>query len=127
MTKKVDRFDSSLPLASLRSGPLLRRTRTRTPSSTPVTARLLPAATEDALGLLLDDGKADARASAVAAIPDRRPDISLPLGPEFPERCGVKPASPPGPLAGAGSGEESVELRWRLWHKGEVKSFWGCG
>ena len=113
--------------------------------STPVTTRLVPAATEDALGLLLDDGKADARATA-APIPGRQ--VGVLISPSRSEAAGAKPVSPSGSGPGAveagepakaggreggteapvfdacsGDGQEGDPgLRWRLWHKGEVRS-----
>lgn len=125
------------------------------PPSTPVTARLVPAATEDALGLLIDDGKAGARATAA---PPPRLGLGLGLGqqlrvsmsPPGSEVAGAKATSPSGPGAveareparvgvrkagpeppaldacAAGNGREGESgLRWRLWHKGEVRSVYG--
>lgn len=132
------------------------------PNSTPITARLVPPATEDALRLLLDDGEARAR---IAASSSSTPH--LPVAP--PPRCAPSPPSPSqttpqhehevveqppeweggdmGHAAGkpkregfgkkrmcwgeAGNGElergdgregcVGEQLRWRLWHKGEVR------
>ncbi|CAN0417092.1 unnamed protein product [Pylaiella littoralis] len=115
--------------------------------STPVTARLVPAATDDALDLLLDDGEAQARATA-APLPKRLSESS-PSASEAEEQFDVKPTSPITPrteeqapvkagigekasgpptcnalVGGQQEGESSRvgKLRWQLWHKGKEES-----
>lgn len=142
-------------------------------ASTPVTARLAPAATEDALRLLLDDGEADARAAASAAAscdglkpppPSSRGKRKLPTTPGLGKSEATSLAPPSSKLAAATAATaaavaaatevEAVAAaaagsplhgacavgqqeggpgvdegpRWRLWHKGEVRSEWSaCG
>lgn len=121
-------------------------------ASTPVTARLVPAATDDALDLLLDDGEAQARATA-APLPKRLSESS-PSASEAEEQFDVKPTSPITPrteeqapvkagmgekasgpptcnalVGGRQEGESSRvgKLRWQLWHKGKVSTGLGKG
>lgn len=129
-------------------------------ASTPITARLVPAATDDALHLLLDDGEADARAAASVAYLDgsqppplpsqRRPRFSslselkksgaISLAPT-PKRTDATMAAVAATAAAATESpvhrthaverrerESGVDegLKWRLWHKGEVKNGWGA-
>ncbi|CAM9856365.1 unnamed protein product, partial [Laminaria digitata] len=97
--------------------------------STPITARLVPAATEDALRLLLDDGEADARTAAA------KPVTEVPTAAAATAAAAAAAAAVAGlaAVAVAGSpvhrvcavgrreGATGVDegLRWRLWHKGE--------
>ncbi|CAM9199075.1 unnamed protein product [Scytosiphon promiscuus] len=112
--------------------------------STPVTARLVPDATDHALDLLLDDNGADARAtstplrelspshsssweSVASMLPDEHPD-AMPAP-------WKRPDTPPAADPDAGASSVSVggrqteklggvkKLRWRLWHKGEEESW----
>lgn len=103
----------------------------------------MPAATKDALGLLLDEGKANARATTAATLP-KLPQLMVSPPGSSEVATGVKPTSPSGPgaveargparagLRGAGPEppvseacaeggvqEGEPDLRWRLWHKGE--------
>lgn len=112
-------------------------------ASTPVTALLVPAATKDALRLLLDDGVADTRAAD--ATEESRAYDAL-RQPKLPSASAVEKlraqSTTPGEVAvgtgptgtvGVGEhhdrigGERGTEpdldgnLRWRLWHKGEVR------
>lgn len=118
-----------------------------------MTARLVPAATDDALGLLLDDGEADARATS-APLPERRPKLSPSAseaegqsdvkptllkspraGAEMPVRAGVGEAESEPLMCNAWNGDRQEEgesglvgkLTWRLWHKGEVSTAVGWG
>lgn len=157
MDRKPRTFPASLPRFSSRPLGI---------ASTPITARLVPAATDDALRLLLDDGEADARAAASVAYLDGSQPPPLPSRrrPRFSSLSELKNSGatslapspkPTGATAAAVAAAAAAEatevaatavvtaespvhraytverreresgvdegLRWRLWHKGEVK------
>ncbi|CAM9349813.1 unnamed protein product [Ectocarpus sp. 12 AP-2014] len=101
--------------------------------STPVTARLVPDATEDALSLLLDDGEAGKRAAAtpLPGLPnpchsslrstgeEAAGEAKTVPGPDFPR---VHDAGVGDRREGEASPRVVDKLRWRVWHKGEEES-----
>lgn len=83
------------------------------PSSTPVTARLVPRATEGALRLLLGEGGADASMSGNRAGPchlGRSPRGAVMSQPSEGNTAAERIESP----------GEDRELSWRLWYEGKV-------
>ncbi|CAN0426497.1 unnamed protein product [Ectocarpus sp. 8 AP-2014] len=101
--------------------------------STPVTARLVPDATEDALSLLLDDGEADKRAAAtpLPGLPNPCHSSSRSTGAEAageaktvsgPESSRVHDPGVGDRREGEASPRVVDKLSWRVWHKGEEES-----
>ncbi|CAM9781082.1 unnamed protein product [Ectocarpus sp. 8 AP-2014] len=101
--------------------------------STPVTARLVPDATEDALSLLLDDGEADKRAAAtpLPGLPNPCHSSSRSTGAEAageaktvsgPDFSRVHDPGVGDRREGEASPRVVDKLRWRVWHKGEEES-----